>query len=655
MKIKRLLSLSALGLAMVSALTLVSCKDDSSKVDDKNISETDDDTINDDTSNDTTDTSTDDTSKGDTSNDDKTEETTPAAIRETFSKKAADGNIKIYLAGDSTVKTYTTDQYIAGWGQYLDTYLPSSVDVINCAEGGRSSRSFINEGRLYDIDGDSPSFKLNDSKAIADTIDSDDYLFIQFGHNDDDTKAQSDTSYKYERFVPLGTPVNGVYPTVTPNNKQSTTENLPTDMTSSTKTNIAKYGSTYFAYNSDGSNGTYKGYLKEYIDVARERGATPVLVTPVGRVSFNSDGTLKSGPGLHGTDFAYVTAMKQLAEEEDVMLVDLFSDTKNMLETATSTYAHTLMALKPNSLTGTWPQGFDSAFADSDHEATHYNKYGAFVEAAYIADHLSLKNISGLNGSETIKFDVNQTPEAYINPSNLMPKSVSAQIEAGITHVSVTDPTRTYPDPLVVVEAINNLTAVADITNDNYKEVGAAAEAVRAQYNQLNIDDRGSVTNLSTLTAVEAKVAELVEANRPKATAEYNLDCSTLTSLDNLGDYSVVTSDTSKITLSGGAIKLGGNGSASDKHIAITVNGTGTVIITINAYFNTTEDRDAALIVSKGGSDTKSEIVSTGNVTAFTYEFEINGTTTFYIYRGNGNKTVTGILISSISTAYYEN
>jgi hypothetical protein len=236
-----------------------------------------------------------------------------------------------------------------------------------------------------------------------------------------------------------------------------------------------------------------------------------------------------------------------------------------------------------------------------------------------------------------------------------MPKTVSAQIEAGIKNVSVTDPTRTYPDPLVVVEAINSLTAVADITNDNYKEVGAAAEAVRAQYNQLNIDDRGSVTNLSTLTAVEAKVAELVEANRPKATAEYNLDCSTLTSLDNLGDYSVVTSDTSKITLSGGAIKLGGNGSASDKHIAITVSGTGTVIITINAYFNTTEDRDAALIVSKGGSDTKSEIVSTGNVTAFTYEFEINGTTTFYIYRGNGNKSVTGILISSISTAYYEN
>ena len=57
----------------------------------------------------------------------------------------------IYLAGDSTVKTYNDDQYIGGWGQFFDLYLDDSITVVNCAQGGRSSRSFINEGRLYDI------------------------------------------------------------------------------------------------------------------------------------------------------------------------------------------------------------------------------------------------------------------------------------------------------------------------------------------------------------------------------------------------------------------------------------------------------------------------------------------------------------------------
>ena len=62
-------------------------------------------------------------------------------------------NIKttIYLAGDSTVKTYDEEQYIGGWGQFLDEFLTEDVDVINCANGGRSSRSFINEGRLYNM------------------------------------------------------------------------------------------------------------------------------------------------------------------------------------------------------------------------------------------------------------------------------------------------------------------------------------------------------------------------------------------------------------------------------------------------------------------------------------------------------------------------
>ena len=53
---------------------------------------------------------------------------------------------KIFLAGDSTVKTYKDAQFIGGWGQFLDLFL-DDLEVINCANGGRSSRSVINEGR----------------------------------------------------------------------------------------------------------------------------------------------------------------------------------------------------------------------------------------------------------------------------------------------------------------------------------------------------------------------------------------------------------------------------------------------------------------------------------------------------------------------------
>ena len=304
----------------------------------------------------------------------------------------------IFLAGDSTVKTYEDGQYIAGWGQYLDYFLDESIEVVNAAQGGRSTRSFINEGRLYDIDDPNYnySFSQNGGNSIESTISEGDFLFIQFGHNDDDTKKQSSYSTMYNRMVPLGTPdAQGIYPVTAPEGKQSTTylpqefiDNSTQAEVTAALTEIAKYGDTYYAYD---CGATYKWFLKQYVDFARENGAMPVLVTPVARVKFNSDGTLQDGPGLHGDDFAYVKAVRQLAEEEDVLLVDLFDYTKDYLETATSQFANYLMALVPNELTGSWPSGYDNAYGNAEAgfekiEATHYNKYGAFITAAAVAE-----------------------------------------------------------------------------------------------------------------------------------------------------------------------------------------------------------------------------------------------------------------------------
>lgn len=81
-----------------------------------------------------------------------------------------DKTIKIYIAGDSTVQTYNEESAPqAGWGQFIQNYFKDNVVFYNHAIGARSSKTFIQEGRLNNI--------------LA-KIKQDDYLLIQMGHND---------------------------------------------------------------------------------------------------------------------------------------------------------------------------------------------------------------------------------------------------------------------------------------------------------------------------------------------------------------------------------------------------------------------------------------------------------------------------------------
>jgi pectinesterase len=86
--------------------------------------------------------------------------------------------IKIILVGDSTV----TDK--SGWGLGFKQLLTSRAECINTAAGGRSSKSFINEG------------KWTNALALKG-----DYYLIQFGHNDEpgkgpDRETQPATTYR---------------------------------------------------------------------------------------------------------------------------------------------------------------------------------------------------------------------------------------------------------------------------------------------------------------------------------------------------------------------------------------------------------------------------------------------------------------------------
>ncbi len=80
---------------------------------------------------------------------------------------AAETKIKICLAGDSTVQTYKPGESLVGWGQVLNQFFNDDVVFENHAIGGRSTKTFISEGRWK---------KLLESKPG--------YVMIQFGHND---------------------------------------------------------------------------------------------------------------------------------------------------------------------------------------------------------------------------------------------------------------------------------------------------------------------------------------------------------------------------------------------------------------------------------------------------------------------------------------
>lgn len=87
----------------------------------------------------------------------------------------SNNTIKLFIASDSTAATNTESTYPqAGWGQMIGKQLSSSTEVHNYATNGRSTKSFIDEGRL---------------DAIESKISKGDFLIIQFGHNDEKKDA----------------------------------------------------------------------------------------------------------------------------------------------------------------------------------------------------------------------------------------------------------------------------------------------------------------------------------------------------------------------------------------------------------------------------------------------------------------------------------
>lgn len=288
--------------------------------------------------------------------------------------------MNIYLAGDSIVQNYTEEEFIAGWGQFLPRFFKPDVNVFNYAKGGRSSRLFINEGRFEEIDRH---------------IQSGDYLFIEFCHNDD---ASKDYKSMFNRQTPLGVPdESGRFPVIAGvkmpknyippeyiealNNDDSITDKQAV-LNSVLAINRSYPYDTYYPYSKDASMGSYKWFIKQFIDMAIKHNAIPVLVTAPARTFFNDDGTIMDAPGCHGgNNFSYIRAMRQIGDETGTPILDLFSYSVNLFEKIGHDNIHRYTSIKKGINKGKWPDDFlkELAKPETVSENTHFNKDGAML------------------------------------------------------------------------------------------------------------------------------------------------------------------------------------------------------------------------------------------------------------------------------------
>ena len=164
--------------------------------------------------------------------------------------------ITVFLAGDSTMAAKTDDRRPeTGWGEYLQSrFDDKKVRIENHAQNGRSTKSFISEGRW---------------QKIVDSLKKGDYVFIEFGHNDEK----------------LDKPLVGA-----------------------------------------AAGGEYRDNLIRFVKDVRAKKAFPVLLTPVMRRRFNEQGEFFD---THGE---YPDAVRRVALELKVPLIDLHRKSETIIK-----------------------------------------------------------------------------------------------------------------------------------------------------------------------------------------------------------------------------------------------------------------------------------------------------------------------------------
>ena len=262
----------------------------------------------------------------------------------TLSAFKRDNTITIFMIGDSTManKPIKNGNLERGWGMALQCYFDEGIIVDNHAVNGRSSKSFIDEGRW---------------KVVMDKIKPGDYVFIQFGHNDEKPKADRHTD----------------------------------------------------------PGSTFDDNLRKFIRETREKGGIPVLFNSVVRRNFlksapdndddealrNTTGPTKiqsneEGDILVDTHGDYVVAPRNVAKEMNVPFVDANKITHDLEQG--------LGKEKSKKLHMWFLPGEEPSVPKGRQDNTHYSVYGAHVVARLLTDAIA-KEVPALR-KHTLNYDI---------------------------------------------------------------------------------------------------------------------------------------------------------------------------------------------------------------------------------------------------------
>ena len=226
-----------------------------------------------------------------------------------------------YIIGDSTVKNGdgTGKNNQMGWGTVITPFFDTTrIDVRNHAIGGRSSRTFITEGRW--------------DKILA-TLKRDDYVIMQFGHNDagplDDTaRARGTIRGISEDSTEIYNPIRKI------------------------KEVVHSYG----------------WYMRRYLRETKAKGAIPIVCSLVPRENW------KDGKVIRSAD-SYALWAKQIAQQEGAHFIDLNERIAVKYEELGEQEVH--------------------KFFPADH--THTNLEGAKLNAEIVANELKKINPGKIN------------------------------------------------------------------------------------------------------------------------------------------------------------------------------------------------------------------------------------------------------------------
>jgi rhamnogalacturonan acetylesterase len=171
----------------------------------------------------------------------------------------------LFVIGDSTVNKATKGQQ--GWGERLGEFFDTSkITIANHAIGGRSSRTFLTEGRW---------------DKVREQLKPGDFVLMQFGHND----------------------------SIKPDDPQRPRGSLRGTGEETQKFSVPPTKRLELVH-------TYGWYLRKYVSEAKEKGATPVVCSPVPRNIWR-DGKVGRATNDYGK------WSHEVAEQERVAFLDL--------------------------------------------------------------------------------------------------------------------------------------------------------------------------------------------------------------------------------------------------------------------------------------------------------------------------------------------